>query len=120
MELQSSSQPERSSDPASEAWRLSQEIEQPELPPADHGKGAWLALLGCVLAQVPIWGKKLRYPVNFNSWSDKPDVFQVSLLHGESFKNIYRRPNLENTPVVLLSLGLLQVQVLPPSPHRPT
>jgi hypothetical protein len=61
MELQESSQLDRSSESPAEAWRLSQEIEQPELPPTDHGKGAWMALLGCVLAQVPIWGKQLRH-----------------------------------------------------------
>lgn len=59
MELRSPSQPDRSSESPAEAWHPSQEIEQTELPPADHGKGAWLALLGCVLAQVPIWGKQL-------------------------------------------------------------
>ncbi|EED16201.1 hypothetical protein TSTA_013070 [Talaromyces stipitatus ATCC 10500] len=59
MEPQESSRPDRSSESAIETWEADQEIEQPELPPADRGRGAWLALLGCVLAQVPIWGFSL-------------------------------------------------------------
>lgn len=32
------------------------EISAPPLPPADHGKSAYLVLGGCVLVQAPVWG----------------------------------------------------------------
>jgi hypothetical protein len=35
------------------------EIEHFSLPPTDHGKEAYLVLLGCTLIQAPIWGKDL-------------------------------------------------------------
>ena len=39
---------------------LRSEIEQASLPPADHGKAAWLVLAGCSIIQLPVWGKDLR------------------------------------------------------------
>ena len=36
--------------------RSETEIEQAPLPPTDTGRDAWLALLGCTLIQVPVWG----------------------------------------------------------------
>lgn len=35
----------------------SNEIEMPSLPPTDHGKQAYLVLIGCTLIQAPVWGK---------------------------------------------------------------
>ncbi|KAH8689079.1 MFS monocarboxylate transporter [Talaromyces proteolyticus] len=48
---------------SNETWQSPHEIEQPDLPPADHGKDAWLALVACVLVQVPIWGLSLVWGV---------------------------------------------------------
>lgn len=31
-------------------------VEVDALPPTDHGKGAYMALTCCTLAQAPIWG----------------------------------------------------------------
>lgn len=54
------------------------------LPPADHGKGAYLALACCTLAQAPIWGSQLwQYILN-----TKADMFQGTLPHSESSNNI--------------------------------
>jgi len=36
------------------------EVEHDSLPPADHGKQAYLVLLGCTLIQAPIWGKHIQ------------------------------------------------------------
>jgi hypothetical protein len=33
------------------------EVEIQQLPPADHGKQAYLVLAGCSLIQAPVWGK---------------------------------------------------------------
>jgi hypothetical protein len=32
------------------------EIEIPSLPPTDHGRDAYLVLLGCTVIQAPVWG----------------------------------------------------------------
>ena len=34
------------------------EVEAPSLPPPDHGRQAYLVLLGCTLIQAPIWGNR--------------------------------------------------------------
>lgn len=41
-----------------ETWQSTQEIEVPGLPPADHGRDAWMALVACVIVQLPIWGNQ--------------------------------------------------------------
>jgi hypothetical protein len=42
-----------------EGWQSSpQEIQVPGLPPADHGRDAWMALVACVIVQLPIWGNQ--------------------------------------------------------------
>ncbi|KAK7451468.1 hypothetical protein Landi51_04839 [Colletotrichum acutatum] len=50
------------------------ETEQPQLPPADRGRQAWLVLLGCSLIQIPVWGYSLAFGVfqeYYGSHSDK-------------------------------------------------
>ncbi|EPE24735.1 MFS general substrate transporter [Glarea lozoyensis ATCC 20868] len=39
------------------------EIEVPSLPPTDHGKAAYLVLLGCTVLQAPIWAYSLSFGV---------------------------------------------------------
>lgn len=34
------------------------ETSDDELPPTDHGRGAYIALACCTIAQAPIWGKR--------------------------------------------------------------
>ncbi|CRG92052.1 Monocarboxylate transporter 12 [Talaromyces islandicus] len=46
-----------------EAWQSPQEIEVPGLPPADHGRDAWMALVACVIVQLPIWGFSLAWGI---------------------------------------------------------
>lgn len=36
----------------------STEIEMQALPPADHGREAYLVLAGCSLIQAPVWGEQ--------------------------------------------------------------
>lgn len=38
-----------------QAWPT--EIESALLPPTDHGKHAYLYLVGCTLIQAPVWGR---------------------------------------------------------------
>lgn len=40
-------------------------VESVSLPPTDHGKQAYLVLLGCTMIQAPIWGKLLLNPSSF-------------------------------------------------------
>ncbi|KAI9735761.1 MAG: hypothetical protein M1818_006370 [Claussenomyces sp. TS43310] len=40
-----------------------QEMEIPQLPPADHGKQAYLVLAGCTLIQAPVWGYPLAFGI---------------------------------------------------------
>lgn len=38
----------------------SHEVDLPSLPPADHGKQAYMVLAGCTLIQGPVWGEYWR------------------------------------------------------------
>lgn len=49
------------------------EIEQTSLPPTDHGKQAYLVLLGCTLIQAPIWGYSLSFGVFQEYYTTSPD-----------------------------------------------
>lgn len=43
---------------ANEESNLEQmELEHDQLPPADHGKKAYLVLAACTIIQAPVWGK---------------------------------------------------------------
>ena len=43
---------------------LPAEIEQATLNPTDHGRDAYLVLLGCTLIQAPIWGISFDLPAH--------------------------------------------------------
>lgn len=61
MELQETAVPLQSRlNDARESNRTEMGIEAPVLPPTDRGRGAYLALLGCLLVQVPVWGRHSR------------------------------------------------------------
>jgi hypothetical protein len=43
------------------------EVDMQSLPPADHGRQAYLVLAGCTLIQAPVWGQHTcnKFPVPY-------------------------------------------------------
>lgn len=68
-------------------------------PPADHGRDAYLVLLGCALAQAPVWGMQQGSQLIAPSLQLLTDL-QVTLSPSGSFRSI--------TPLIT-SPGHLQV-----------
>jgi hypothetical protein len=49
----------RLEDAGIEMASLGPEVDMRSLPPIDHGKQAYLVLLGCAVIQAPVWGQQI-------------------------------------------------------------